>query len=46
MGAVFKATQISLNRPVAIKVLPSDLMSDADASFAARFRQEALTRLN
>lgn len=43
MGAVFKATQIPLNRPVAIKVLPSDLMSDADISFATRFRQEALT---
>ena len=43
MGAVFKATQISLNRPVAIKALPGDLMSDADANFAARFRQEALT---
>ena len=43
MGAVFKATQRSLNRPVAIKVLPTKLMEDADANFAARFRQEALT---
>ncbi len=43
MGAVFKATQIALNRPVAVKVLPSDLMRDADTSFATRFRQEALT---
>lgn len=43
MGAVFKAIQISLNRPVAIKVLPADLMEDADSNFAARFRQEALT---
>ena len=43
MGAVFKAVQLSLNRPVAIKVLPADLMEDADANFAARFRQESLT---
>ncbi|MFO1501597.1 MAG: protein kinase [Verrucomicrobiota bacterium] len=43
MGAVFKARQVSLNRMVAIKVLPSDLMSDGDTSFATRFRQEALT---
>ena len=39
MGAVFKATQISLNRPVAIKVLPATLTEDADANFAARFRR-------
>ena len=25
MGAVFQATQLSLHRPVAIKVLPADL---------------------
>ena len=43
MGAVFKATQISLSRPVAVKVLPNDLMGNADASFATRFRKEALT---
>ena len=43
MGAVFQATQRSLNRPVAIKVLPANLMEDDDANFAARFRQEALT---
>ena len=43
MGAVFKATQLSLNRSVAIKVLPANLMEDADANFAARFRQESLT---
>ena len=43
MGAVFKATQISLNRLVAIKVLPKDLTNDADSNFATRFRQEALT---
>ncbi len=43
MGAVYKATQISLNRPAAIKVLPANLMVDADANFAARFRQESQT---
>jgi len=43
MGAVYKATQISLKRPVAVKVLPGNLMDDVEASFAARFRQEALT---
>ena len=43
MGAVFKATQLSLNRLVAIKVLPANLMEDADANFAGRFRQESLT---
>ena len=43
MGAVFKATQLSLNRPVAIKVLPTNLLDDTDANFAARFRQESLT---
>jgi len=48
MGAVFKAIQISLNRPVAIKVLPADLMSDEESNHIARFRQEAFTlaRLN
>ncbi len=43
MGAVFKATQLSLHRPVAIKVLPASLLENEDANFAARFRQEALT---
>lgn len=43
MGAVYKATQLSLNRRVAIKVLPANLMKDGEANFAARFRQEALT---
>src|SRR5260221_8891362 len=43
MGAVFKATQISLHHSVAIKVLPNDLKSEADSTFATRFRQEALT---
>ena len=43
MGAVYQAIQLSLNRPVAIKVLPADLLTDAEANFVARFRQEALT---
>jgi serine/threonine-protein kinase len=43
MGAVYQATQLSLNRPVAIEVLPAALLADAEANFAARFRQEALT---
>jgi predicted Ser/Thr protein kinase len=43
MGAVYQAIQQSLNRPVAIKVLPGELRSDVEANFAERFRQEALT---
>jgi len=43
MGVVFRCTQVSLDRRVAIKVLPKDWWSDGDSSFAARFRQEALT---
>src|SRR5687767_2858792 len=41
MGAVYKATQLSLNRPVAIKVFPGQLMNEEN--FAARFKREALT---
>ncbi len=39
MGVVFAARQISLNRPVAIKLLSSHLVSDA--RFAERFAREA-----
>ena len=39
MGAVFKARQISLNRFVALKVLPSQLAEDA--AFIGRFKHEA-----
>lgn len=41
MGVVYKGTQSSLRRPVAIKLLPSELAEDAD--FTARFRREAYT---
>jgi serine/threonine protein kinase len=40
MGAVYKGTQIALDRPVAIKIL-SNQLEDADASFAERFKNEA-----
>ncbi len=41
MGAVFyKGTQTSLDRSVAIKILPPDL-DDEDGSFAERFKNEA-----
>lgn len=43
MGAVYKATQNNLRRPVAIKVLPADLGGESDAHFAERFKNEALT---
>ncbi|MBL9176472.1 MAG: SUMF1/EgtB/PvdO family nonheme iron enzyme [Verrucomicrobiaceae bacterium] len=43
MGAVYKAVQVTLDRPVAIKVLPGDLIDDTDAQFAERFKNEART---
>ncbi|MDI1314563.1 bifunctional serine/threonine-protein kinase/formylglycine-generating enzyme family protein [Prosthecobacter sp.] len=44
MGAVYKAVQVSLDRPVALKVLPLALVDDDDdAQFAARFKNEART---
>jgi serine/threonine protein kinase len=39
MGAVYKGEQITLERPVAIKLLPPELA--ADAQFLARFQREA-----
>ncbi len=41
MGAVFLATDLSLDRPVAIKVLPPDLSEDK--KFYQRFEHEART---
>ncbi len=40
MGAVYLARQISLNRLVAIKILPADL-EESDKGFAERFKNEA-----
>lgn len=42
MGAVYKARQISLDRPVAIKVLPPQVAEDA-AEYVQRFKNEART---
>jgi len=41
MGAVYKGEQATLERPVAIKLLPAELA--ADGQFIARFRREART---
>jgi hypothetical protein len=43
MGAVYQARQLSLNRTVAIKVLPAALVSESESDFAERFRLEAKT---
>ncbi len=42
MGAVYKARQISLDRMVAIKILPPEA-SDEEMNFVERFRNEART---
>ncbi len=44
MGVVFLADDVSLDRPVAIKVLPTALSSDKN--IVARFRREAKTAAN
>ncbi|MFO1486726.1 MAG: protein kinase [Verrucomicrobiaceae bacterium] len=41
MGAVYKAVQVSLDRAVAIKVLPGDLLGDTQENFTERFINEA-----
>ncbi|MCB1277010.1 serine/threonine-protein kinase, partial [Prosthecobacter sp.] len=43
MGAVYKAVQVTLDRKVAIKVLPVDLIDNTDSQFAERFKNEART---
>ncbi|WP_206170961.1 serine/threonine-protein kinase [Phragmitibacter flavus] len=43
MGAVYKARQKSLDRIVAIKVLPGDILDENDANFVQRFQNEAKT---
>ena len=40
MGAVYRGMQTSLERPVAIKILPP-MLSEHDTSFSQRFKQEA-----
>ena len=46
MGVVYKATQLSLGRPVAMKVLPRHMTSDL--AFIKRFENEAraIAKLN
>src|SRR5262249_33173940 len=42
MGAVYKGKQRSLDRPVAVKILPQEaLAGNEDADFAERFKNEA-----
>src|ERR1700722_1848890 len=41
MGAVYKAIQLNLDRPVAIKLLPAEMADNAE--FVARFKREART---
>jgi serine/threonine protein kinase len=41
MGAVYKGTQVVLDRPVAIKLLPAEIA--ADEQFITRFHREART---
>lgn len=43
MGAVYKARQISLDRLVAIKILPPEAAGEEDLQFVERFKNEART---
>src|SRR5260221_11688171 len=44
MGTVYRARQLSLNRLVALKILPGKL--EADAEYVARFQREARVAAN
>ena len=46
MGAVYKARQLSLDRPVVVKILPPSLMEADGGRFAKRFEREARTMAN
>ncbi|MBK8039990.1 MAG: SUMF1/EgtB/PvdO family nonheme iron enzyme [Verrucomicrobiaceae bacterium] len=41
MGAVYKGVQRALDRTVAIKILPPDIVEDGEANYVQRFKQEA-----
>jgi serine/threonine protein kinase len=41
MGVVYRATQLALERPVALKLIAPDLAQDPD--FRGRFKRESLT---
>lgn len=43
MGAVYRGRQKSLDRTVAIKILPPEAAGDEDAQFVERFKNEART---
>jgi serine/threonine protein kinase len=46
MGAVFRATQISLDRPVAIKILPYEMGLDSQFSINFETEAKAMAKLN
>ncbi|MFT5883419.1 MAG: serine/threonine protein kinase, partial [Crocinitomicaceae bacterium] len=46
MGAVFRATQISLDRPVAIKILPHEMGLDPEFSSSFETEAKAMAMLN
>mgnify|MGYP000480579683 CR=1 FL=1 len=46
MGAVYLARQISLDRPVAIKILPQEFGEDKDYRFSFETEAKAMARLN
>jgi serine/threonine protein kinase len=46
MGAVYKAQQISLSRPVAIKILPPEIGEDTEYSSCFEAEAKAMAKLN